>query len=132
MIVTAFVTGLLLARWYGDEISRMDVESSEEASKLIQLPPRSVTPAASPDTAPAGRASAVPPTAVTEACNQQAARAAGANATTEEKTVDVANDGAAVGVVGAGTLYGISTSRENDERYRAAYSSCMREKGYTT
>ena len=134
VIVTAFVTGLLLARWYGDEISRLDVESSEEAPKLIELPPRIVTPAASPDTARAQRASSIPPTAVTEACNQQAARVSGADATTEEKTVDVAKDGAAVGVVegGAGTLYGISTSRESDETYRAAYSACMLKKGYTT
>ena len=134
VIVAAFVTGLLLALWYGDEISRLDVASSQEAAKLIELSPRNITPAASPDTARAQRASSLPPTAVTETCNQQAARVAGAEATREEKAVDVAKDGTAVGVVGvgAGTLYGISTSRENDERYRAAYSSCMRGKGYTT
>jgi hypothetical protein len=37
------------------------------------------------------------------------------------------------GVVGAGagTLYGLNENRRHDERYRDAYASCMRARGYT-
>ena len=45
-----------------------------------------------------------------------------------------AGKGAAIGgLVGAGggTLYGLNENKKNDERYRTAYSSCMRSRGYT-
>jgi hypothetical protein len=114
VIVTALVTGLVVARWWGVEISRMDVESSREPSKPLELPPRSVSPAASPETAG-------PSMDVTKACNAEAARVSGS------KTKD---DKIAVGS-SAGMLYGIDTYRQHDETYRAAYSACMRQKGYT-
>ena len=45
-----------------------------------------------------------------------------------------AGKGAAIGgVVGAGggTLYGLNENKKNDEKYKAAYSSCMHSRGYT-
>jgi hypothetical protein len=44
-----------------------------------------------------------------------------------------AGKGAAIGgVVGAagGTLYGINENKSRDERFRAAYASCLQAKGY--
>jgi hypothetical protein len=46
-----------------------------------------------------------------------------------------AGKGAVIGgLVGAGggTLYGIWDNKKNDERFRAAYGTCMKAKGYTT
>jgi hypothetical protein len=31
---------------------------------------------------------------------------------------------------GGGTLYGLAENRSHDDRYRAAYASCMRSRGY--
>jgi hypothetical protein len=38
------------------------------------------------------------------------------------------------GVLGAGggALYGVNENRKSDERYRAAYASCMRSRGYAS
>ena len=33
---------------------------------------------------------------------------------------------------GGGTLYGLNENKKNDDRYRAAYSSCMRARGFTS
>ena len=44
-----------------------------------------------------------------------------------------AGKGAAIGgIVGAGggTLYGLNENKKHDERYKEAYSGCMRSKGY--
>jgi uncharacterized protein YcfJ len=44
-----------------------------------------------------------------------------------------AGKGAAIGgIVGAtgGTLYGVNENKSNDEKYQAAYASCMHSKGY--
>lgn len=173
VVITAIATGLVVARWYGPEISRLDVQASAPAVKrpaetqpVAQLPPRPIAdwPAASPATeAPRKVASsAVPPKSVTEACNQVALRESGANTTTKDKTIDIVKDaavgavgGAAVGALGGaiggggsgagkgaaiggvagagvGTLYGIYANKQNDEKYRASYSACMKSRGYTT
>ena len=45
-----------------------------------------------------------------------------------------AGKGAIIGGVlgaGGGTLYGIWDNKKNDERFRTAYGSCMRARGYT-
>src|SRR5205809_851732 len=45
-----------------------------------------------------------------------------------------AGTGAAIGgLVGAGggTLYGLNENQKHDQRYRDAYASCMRSRGYT-
>ena len=91
---------------------------------------------------------------------QAASEAGGAPREGKDKYVDVAKDagigalgGAAVGALGGaavkggkgagkgallggalgaggGTLYGIWDNKKNDERYRAAYGSCMKARGY--
>jgi hypothetical protein len=46
-----------------------------------------------------------------------------------------AGKGAAIGGIvgaGAGSLYGLNENRKSDEKYRAAYSSCMRARGYSS
>ena len=45
-----------------------------------------------------------------------------------------AGKGAAIGgLVGAGggSLYGLNENRKHDQRYRDAYASCMRDRGFT-
>lgn len=131
VIVTGLATGLVVANWTGKEPAR-----------------------------PAGMASGTPRVAITptasdiEVCNQYAKAQSG------DKTMEVLKDaviggalgagvgaaggaiagggkgagkGAAIGgIVGAGggTLYGLNENRRQDERYREAYASCMRERGY--
>jgi hypothetical protein len=92
------------------------------------------------------------------ACNKYAASEAGSN----DKTMEVVKDGAIGAVVGAavgaaggaiagggkgagkgaaiggvvgaggGSLYGLNENKKHDERYRAAYASCMRARGFTS
>ncbi len=137
VIVTAVVTGLVVANW--------------------TTPKEDPKPAAMASRAPAPvRQAAPPPTAAdVDACNQYAKSAAG------DKTTEVVKDaliggavGAGVGAAGgaiagggkgagkgagigglvgaaAGTLYGINEANKNDARYVEAYRSCMRGRGYT-
>ena len=148
VILLAIATGLVVARWYGPEISRFGTPTSElpAGTPVAELPPRpervtqvsssvaspSASPATEAETAPAAsesaRMSSVPPTQVTEACNEQAARESGTKTTTKDKTVDLVKDGA---IAGAGPAYGIDPSRQDDTTYRAAYSSCLRDRGYS-
>lgn len=119
----------------------------------------SQAPAAAP--APAAPAAAPAPAVPTQsaiaACNQAAATQSGQR----NKTVDTVKDagigaiaGAAVGAAGGaiagggkgagtgaaigglvgaggGTLYGLNENQKHDQRYRDAYASCMRSRGYT-
>src|SRR4030095_16346538 len=71
---------------------------------------------------------AVPTAEAVQACNQRAADEVGAPERTEEAVKDATSGG--VAAVGGGTLYGLNESRRNDEKYRAAYASCMRARGY--
>ena len=59
--------------------------------------------------------------AVIDRCNERAAAEAPLSDATETIT-DL--------VPGAGTLYGLNEKRKGDERYRAAYTRCMRSRGY--
>jgi len=137
---TALVTGLVVANRVGTETK----------------PPVTTRPASPP----AGRQAQLPafPTqAVVDACNQHAAAQAG----DRDKTADTvknaavgavvsaavgaaggaiadggkgAGKGAAIGGVlgaGGGTLYGLNENKRHDERYREAYGSCMRSRGYS-
>ena len=103
VLTTALVTGLVVANWSGTE------------------PPRKAT------TAPAALArpvvaSAMPTQAAVDACNRHAA----AQAPQRDKTLEVVKDAA------IGALYGLNDNRKHDERYRAAYTSCMRSRGYAS
>ncbi len=133
VIVTALVTGLVVANWTGKEPAR-----------------------------PAGVASGVRHVAVTptaadiDACNQYAKSASG------DKTTELLKDAAIGGVLGAGvgaaggaiagggkgagkgaaiggivgatagTLYGVNEANKNDARYVEAYRTCMRGRRYTS
>lgn len=152
VVVTALVTGLVVANWTGGERERIAAE--RPASKVAEQPTR-----------PARVSSAVaatPSKNAIEACNRYAAAEAGSRKDTKDKTVEVVKDGAIGAVVGAavgaaggaiadggkgagkgaaigglvgagaGSLYGLNENKKSDETYRAAYSSCMRARGYSS
>ena len=146
VIVTALATGLVVANWSGKDSDKKVAEttSSRPASRV-----------AGSETPPA---SAVPTQSAIAACNQYAATQSGHR----DKTVDTIKDGAIGAVAGAalgaaggaiagggsgagkgaaigglvgaggGTLYGLNENQKHDERYRNAYASCMRSRGYTS
>ncbi len=145
VIVTALATGLVVANWSGKDSDKRVAEttSSHPASR-----------AAGSEARPA---SAVPTQSAIAACNQYAATQSGPR----DKTVDTIKDGAIGAVAGAalgaaggaiagggsgagkgaaigglvgaggGTLYGLNENQKHDERYRNAYASCMRSRGFT-
>ena len=147
VMVTTFVTG------------QKNAPDSGSASTAV-APPAAVhktdnpTPAHARPRQAANTVSAQPSPAIIEACNRYA------NEQVTGKTTEVVKDagigavlGAAVGaatgaiadggkgagkgaaiggIVGAtgGTLFGLNENRANDEKYKAAYTSCMHAKGY--
>ncbi|HEY3065567.1 MAG TPA: hypothetical protein VGL09_07225 [Methylomirabilota bacterium] len=145
MMATALATGLVVANWSG---------IGAPSASLEERPAVAPAPAAKSPAAPVTKPR-VPTQAAIASCNREAA-------STTDKTVEVVRDaaiGAAVGaaagagggaiadggkgagkgaaiggLVGAagGTLYGLNENRKKDERYREAYASCMRARGYTS
>ena len=157
VMATALITGLVVANWYGPDVSKKTAatETVAPTSKLaaVQTPapaPHASRPASSP------AAPSVPTQSAIEACNQHAAK----QVNSRDKTVDTLKDagvgalaGAAVGAAagaiagggsgagkgaaigglvgaGGGTLYGLNENKKHDENYRNAYASCMRARGY--
>ncbi len=144
IVVTALVTGLVVANWSGREADR-PAATSTGASR--PAPARLAT---------SQPVSTVPTQAAIDACNQYAAAQIGQRDKTMEVVKDAAigailgaavgaaggaiadggkgaGKGAAIGgIVGAGggTLYGLNENHKQDERYREAYGSCMRSRGY--
>ena len=151
VMLTALVTGLVVATWSGNE----------QEAKVTTPAPKAIAPTvAASRPAPVRTAQATAPATPSQStiddCNRQAA------GQQHDKTMEVVKDaaigavvGAAVGaaggaiadggkgagkgaaiggVVGAGggTLYGLNENKKQDERYRAAYATCMRGKGYST
>lgn len=122
VMATALVAGLVIANWSG---------SSQEPELRTQAPaaPRSwqstrtvsVKPAAVPIARGVADAVAIPTAEAVQTCNQRA---------TDEVSEPGRPDEAVKTEGVAGTLYGLNESRRNDERYRAAYASCMRARGY--
>ena len=148
VIVTALVTGVVVANWTGpDGLER-------KAPKLEPLKAAAVRMALAPQSS----AQATPSRSTIEACNRQAAAQVGTPDTTTEVVKDAAigamlgaavgapggaiadggkgaGKGAAIGgLVGAGggTLFGLNDDRKHDEKYRIAYASCMRSRGYSS
>jgi len=127
VMATALVAGLVVANWSG---------SSEEPRKLTPAASRSwqstrtvsVKPAAAPIARSVPVAVAIPTAEAVQDCNRRASDEAGDQDRSEEVVKNLANGGAAA--AGGGTLYGLDKSRRNDEKYRAAYASCMRARGY--
>jgi hypothetical protein len=161
VMATALVTGLVVANWSGPSQEAAQPPVPANARLIQQPKPAGVKPPASQTPAApapaASTASAVPTQEVVDACNRYASAQVGETDKTKEVVTDAAigavvgaavgaaggaiagggkgaGKGAAIGgVVGAGggTLYGLNENKKNDEKYRAAYSSCMHAKGYT-
>src|SRR5919108_1483389 len=141
VMVTALVTGLVVANWTGGDRAAQEYHVQQ---KMQQSRAR------------ATHAPTAPTASAVEACNKYAASEVGSN----DKTMEVVKDGAIGAVVGAavgaaggaiagggkgagkgaalggvvgaggGTLYGLNENKKHDERYRAAYASCLRARGY--
>jgi hypothetical protein len=137
VVATAFITGVVVANRSGNGGAQ-------------KVAPTKTAAVAAP---PVG----LPSQAVIDACNQQAARAV-----PQSKTTELVKDGAIGALVGAavgaaggaivdggsgagkgaviggvrgaggGALYGINENRRTDERYRGAYASCIRSRGYAS
>src|SRR5881409_3261928 len=155
VMATALVTGLVVANWSG---SSPESEPRIAAGTRPAQPARATT--VKPSTlqvVPAVPATpAVPTQEAVDACNRYAASQVGEQNKTQEVVKDAAigavvgaavgaaggavagggkgaGKGAAIGgIVGAGggTLYGLNESKKHDEKYKEAYSGCMRSKGY--
>jgi uncharacterized protein YcfJ len=155
VMATALVTGLVVANWSG---SPQDVAQPTPAPASPRLIPQPKPTGGKPTPPQVAQATpAVPTKEVVDACNRHAAAQIGESDKTTEVVKDAAigavvgaavgaaggavagggkgaGKGAAIGgVVGAGggTLYGLNENRRNDERYGAAYSSCLQSRGYT-
>src|SRR5215470_11549704 len=158
VIVTALVTGLVVAQWSGAPPDQRASES--QPSKTSTIP--AIRHVESSVASPAPRAtrapsSTVPTQASIDACHQYAATQVGQR----DKTVEVVKDaaiggmgGAAVGAAGGaiagggrgagtgaaiggligaagGSLYGLNDNQKHDQQYREAYAACMRSRGHT-
>lgn len=103
IVVTALVTGLVVASWTGEP---------SEADERRAAPPR-----------PAAREAArTPAPADVQACNVYARAAARGGSL--EAVAEAAG-------VAAGTLYGVDEPRARDARYVQAYRACMKGRGFT-
>lgn len=153
VIVTALVTGLVVANWSGNQADRQAVA----VGTTPPPPPVAASGAPRAAAAPAPqRVSTVPTQASIDACHQSAAAQVGQR----DKTVEVVKDGAigalagaAIGAAGGaiadggkgagkgaaiggilgaggGSLYGLNENQKHNQRYREAYASCMRSRGY--
>ena len=149
-IVTALVTGLVVAQWSGRPGDRNI--AAPEPSKTVPAPVRRSVAGA-----PAPSVAAAPTQATIDACHQYAAAQVGQR----DKTVEVVKDGAIGAVAGAGigaaggaiagggrgagtgaaigglvgaaggSLYGLNDHQKHDQQYREAYAACMRSRGHT-
>jgi hypothetical protein len=129
VMATALVTGLVVANWSGSIQEPEPREQAPTASRAWQATRTvSVKPAASPIARRVPVAVAIPTPEAVQACNQRATDEVGEPERAQEAVRDSASGG--VAAVGGGTLYGLNESRRNDEKYRAAYASCMRARGY--
>jgi hypothetical protein len=153
---TALATGLVVANWTGKASDKQATVADKQPA--VGTAPGSAAPRVASSQAPAAApAPAVPTQSSIAACNQAAATQSGQR----NKTVDTVKDagigaiaGAAVGAAGGaiagggkgagtgaaigglvgaggGTLYGLNENQKHDQRYRDAYASCMRARGYT-
>ena len=115
VVVTALITGLVVAGWTGTEGDRVAADPP-----AVRRSESSAKPARVVSTAPA-----TPSKSAIEACNRYAASETDGHRNTPGKMVQVVT-------AGGGTLYGLNENRKWDDRYRSAYSSCMRSRGYVS
>jgi len=141
-------------------VAQTPTAPAASSTRVAQAPtaPAATAPATVPAPRHSG---VPPQEAVNSCNHQAAAQAGNAPREGTDKVVDVGKDagigalgGAAVGAAGGaiagggkgagkgaligglvgaggGTLYGIWDNKKNDERFREAYASCMRARGYT-
>jgi hypothetical protein len=121
IMATALVAGLVVANWSGSSPEFGPRRSAPAATRQAS-PPRSAKPVSLQIAQGVPAVPAVPTRDVVEACNRQATAEVGNHDKTQEVVKGAAIDG---------TLYGLNENRKNDEKFRAAYSSCMRSRGYT-
>jgi hypothetical protein len=149
IMATALVAGLVVANWSGSS-PEFEPRRGAPAATRQASPPRSAKPTSPQIAQGVPAVPAVPTQDVVEACNRQATAEVGDHDKTQEVVKDAAigtvvgvavgtaggavaagGKGAGKGAAGGGTLYGLNENRKNDEKFRAAYSSCMRARGYT-
>jgi len=149
VIVTAVVTGIVVANWTGTKPAQQKANTTPAVK-----PP--ATPAAPAPTSPRP-ASTVPTQTAIDTCNKYAATPP----SQRDKTLGVVKDaaiggvgGAAVGAAGGaiagggkgagtgaaigglvgavgGTLYGLNDIHKNNQEAQAAYARCMQAHGHT-
>jgi len=149
VIVTAVVTGIVVANWTGTKPAQQMANTTAAVK-----PP--ATPAAPAATSPRP-ASTVPTQTAIDTCNKYAATPP----SQRDKTIEVVKDaaiggvgGAAVGAAGGaiagggkgagtgaaigglvgavgGTLYGLNDIHKNNQEAHAAYARCMQAHGHT-
>jgi hypothetical protein len=135
VMATALVTGLVVANWSGSsqepELRRQAPAASRSWQSTRTV---SVKPSATPIVRGLAGAGPIPTPEAVRACNQRAADEVAEPERAEDavKMGGLVKSVASGGEAGAGngTLYGLNESRRNDEKYRAAYTSCMRARGY--
>jgi hypothetical protein len=113
-LVTATSLVTAVAAWTTSEF-----EWRIEAPTLEAMRSASVRMAA---VAPQASAMATPPRSAIATCHRQASR------TQSEGTQPEA---LRAGVLGTGSLYGLSQDQRRNARYRDAYARCMRSRGYS-
>jgi hypothetical protein len=130
VMLTALVTGLVVANWAGPQ---------PPAPPRPAVRPYSTVPSGQVGTAShKGAQPLVPPQWAIAECNGVAALRTGPGERTMKVVKDSGGDvgageGAAIGLgVGAGTLHGLNENRKQDPRYRDAYAACMRARGYSS
>jgi hypothetical protein len=73
--------------------------------------------------APQASAMATPPRSAIATCHRQASR---------PQSEGPQPEALKAGMLGTGSLYGLSQDQRRNERYRAAYARCMRSRGYSS
>ena len=154
-VVTAVVTGAVVAKWSGGNVAEHKAETSSVATR----PAATARPGAPAPSAPVvvAQPASTASQSTIDSCNQHAAAESSSRSNTKEIVIDGAigavagaavgaaggaiagggsgaGKGAAIGGVlgaGGGALYGVNENRKNDVHYRDAYASCMRARGYT-
>ena len=159
VVVVAVITGVVVANWSGHEVENKTqapaaatLPASTHPGTRVASAPVTPRPVAAAPSQP--QPAALPSQAPIDACKQSAASGQSSN------TMELVKDGviggaigAAVGAasgavvgggsaagkgavigglvgVGGGALYGINENGKRDVRYREAYASCMRARGY--
>ena len=103
---TALVASLVVMGWIGGHRSARQESIARPASARV------------------ASGVAIPSRGDVNACNKYAA--------SEVAIVERGATRAVVGAADGGSVYGLDESKKQDERYRVAYASCMRARGFAS